>query len=339
MKIALLLATVASASATASVSTRGASAAFRKLHSRKLENEEADEADAADEADDMDFSFLSGYNVMYTNCFHSNSVVTYKLCPSDDTCQAKCASGTSHLIDFYEFIDLFTEMQMEAKQYRCEYVRENCEYDNDDENAALEACYAAAGINYDCDNWNENEGFNLQEWIEGCKEVDGTGYYVAPYCAEDNYSINLGVFTDADCTIKADSTDIFTETFGFELPYSSESILPNECGNCKEHGKDEDKEDGDVEDEDDVLEQCEVLYGDATGHCDAYDQTACDVIKKLQNDERVTEGSGIKRKQHGLIWFLAILLLVLIGVTGYAYYKKSQARKNSSGDDAYVLAS
>ena len=334
MKVALLLASVASV-ATA-LNTRGGSFSAVRRH---LENEDEDQ----DDGDDMDFSFLSGYNIMYTNCFHSKSVVTYKLCPSDDTCQAQCTSGTNHLVDFYEFLDAFTEMQMEAKEYRCEYVRENCEYDNDDEDAAdqaLEACYQAAGIDYDCDQWDENdEGFNLQEWIEGCTALEDTGYYIAPYCSEDNYNIHLGVFTDADCTNMADNTDAFTNTMGYELPYSTESILPNECGSCREHGLDEDKEDGDAEDEDDVLEQCEMLYADASGHCDDYDDTACDVIKALQNNEKVTEGSE-RQKRSGLSIFLIVLLVLLILIVGYAFMKKSQASKDaSSSGDNYHLAS
>ena len=74
---------------------------------------------------------------------------------------------------------------------------------------------------------------------------------------------------------------------------------------------DEDKEDGDAEDEDDVLEQCEMLYADASGHCDDYDDTACDVIKALQNNEKVTEGSE-RQKRSGLSIFLIVLLVLLI---------------------------
>ena len=70
-------------------------------------------------------------------------------------------------------------------------------------------------------------------------------------------------------------------------------------------------------------------------------QTACDVIKALQNNEKVTEGSGLKQnKRRGLTIFLIVLLVLLVLVTGYAFMKQKQASKDtSSSGDNYVLAS
>jgi len=59
------------------------------------------------------------------------------------------------------------ELQLNAKAYRCEMIRESCQTDDEQQ------CYM-----------NANAKFT---------EI-GNGYYVGPYCGKDSYSIFLGVF-------------------------------------------------------------------------------------------------------------------------------------------------
>ena len=100
----------------------------------------------------------------------------------------------------------------------------------------------------------DEDDFNVQEYLECAQFQEG---YVGPYCA-DGYNIYLGYYEDEGCyTLAADGT--FESLYGYALPYSEESIIQGDCANCKEHGEEQDQNDGDQEDEDDVLEQCEEL--------------------------------------------------------------------------------
>eukprot|EP00542_Grammatophora_oceanica_P009478 CAMPEP_0194027780 /NCGR_PEP_ID=MMETSP0009_2-20130614/1849_1 /TAXON_ID=210454 /ORGANISM="Grammatophora oceanica, Strain CCMP 410" /LENGTH=338 /DNA_ID=CAMNT_0038666951 /DNA_START=28 /DNA_END=1044 /DNA_ORIENTATION=- len=244
-----------------------------------------------DDGDGDDMSWMNGFTVLYENCFHSAHVVTFRLCPEGDSCEAGCEGGGEYVVDLNFFIDAFTEAQMGAHEYRCEMARENCQYDDD------AVCYENAGLD-DCDDQNEDEnGFDLQEFLE-CNQIDDN-YYVGPYCAEDNYNIYLGVFSDQYCSIQADSS-VFEYTYGYELPYNSTHIVGDECANCREHGADEDKNGDDGDDEDEVLEQCEELWEDSYKceenlDVDYPDTSGCSYIYDLQNEEQVVAGAPANR--------------------------------------------
>jgi hypothetical protein len=310
-----------------------ASAATRKGTTiRRLEEEDGD--------GEGDYSWMTGYNLKYENCFSSDSVATFRLCPSESTCQQGCENGADYVADLAFFIDAYTEAQLNAREYRCEMARENCDYDDDGQ------CYQAANLDY-CDDANEDDnGFDLQEYLE-CTEFGDEGYYVGPYCSDtDLYSIYLGVFTDEDCSQAAD-VGLFESEIGYELPYSSGSIITDECARCDEHALEEDQNGGDdAEDEDDVLEQCESLYEEAT-KCesdlgtDNADESGCDYIQELQE----TAGAGssskgaVKRSRRRKAWGIVLLLVALL-VGGFFIYRflakreKAQQKEAEGGVDA-----
>lgn len=238
-----------------------------------------------------DMSWMNGYSVMYENCFHTDNVATFRLCPEDDKCQAGCEGGGEYVVDLNFFIDAFSEAQMGAHEYKCEMARENCDYDDDG------LCYSEAGMD-DCVDRNADEnGFNMQEWME-CNQLDDD-YYIGPYCSEDNYAIYLGLFTDDACTVQADTT-LFYDTYGYVLPYSNSAIIADECASCKEHGAEQDQNGGDdADDDDDVIEQCEELYNGASKceqdlNVDYPDTTSCSYISALQAEESVVVGASSK---------------------------------------------
>ena len=275
-----------------------------------------------------DMSWMKGYTVRYENCFHTDHVATFRLCPAggSNRCQSGCYGGGDYILDLNFFVDAYTEAQMGAREYRCEMARENCDYDDD------AVCYQDAGLSY-CDDKNEDEnGFDLQEWLE-CSELDD-GYYVGPYCGEDNFNIYLGVFSDEDCTVQVES-DIFMDVMGYELPYTSTGIISDECANCKEHALEEDQNGGDdADDDDDVIEQCEELYNEAT-KCETSleksyaDTSGCDYIGQLQAEEAVTVGSptiekaGMVKKLSGLLIAALILGCCMVGWCTFCRRRKT----------------
>eukprot|EP00339_Tiarina_fusa_P026862 CAMPEP_0117000366 /NCGR_PEP_ID=MMETSP0472-20121206/2732_1 /TAXON_ID=693140 ORGANISM="Tiarina fusus, Strain LIS" /NCGR_SAMPLE_ID=MMETSP0472 /ASSEMBLY_ACC=CAM_ASM_000603 /LENGTH=335 /DNA_ID=CAMNT_0004700035 /DNA_START=59 /DNA_END=1066 /DNA_ORIENTATION=+ len=310
-----------------------ASAAPRQgMTLRRVEQEDGD-----GEADN-DYAWMKDYNLMYGNCFSDDNVATFRLCPAESTCQEGCQNGAEYVTDLAFFIDAFTEAQLGAREYRCEMARENCDVDDD------ATCYQAANLDY-CDDANEDDnGFDLQEYLE-CVEIGENGYYVGPYCADDSTSIYLGVFEDDDCSKAADLA-IFEDEMGFELPYSGVSIVANECARCKEHGDQQDQNGGDdEEDEDDILEQCEQLYEDSN-KCETYlgtddaDESGCDYIKELQDSAGVGSSNGAsKRSRRRRVWGI-IVLLILLAVGGYFIYRfllkreKEQQKEAKGGVDA-----
>jgi len=215
------------------------------------------------------------------------------------------------MIDFYTFIDAFTEAQMGAREYACEMVRENCVEDDED------TCYANQGYDY-CINEDEDE-FDLQECIEGCQEFGDDGYYVGPYCASDATSIYLGFFTDQYCTTLA-TEGTFYSLYGYALPYSTETsttIIGDGCAKCKEHGNENDQNEGDQEDEDKVLKQCEELYegsmkcqDDVGGDVDNPDTSACGYITTMVSQEEAIVSSAARSGGTHLLTTDALLVLL-----------------------------
>ena len=204
-----------------------------------------------DSNEDADYTWMTGYTIKYENCFPESNMVTFALCPKEDTCyfkgkkhhsrkrkhhgHASCESGGEYSLDLYTFSDAFTEAQLGAREYACEMIRETCT--EEDENT----CYENLGMKY-CIEKDRDE-FDLQEWLE-CTQVD-ENVYVGPYCSSDAYSVYLGAFSDAECSVKIDDS-VFADYFeGMELPYTSESIFEKDCARCKEHGKEKDQNEGD----------------------------------------------------------------------------------------------
>eukprot|EP00970_Alexandrium_tamarense_P020088 scaffold14831_cov214-Alexandrium_tamarense.AAC.3 len=256
-----------------------------------------------------------GYNGMY-----QQRLIHFKLCPSSSC--SSCSGGADYVIDMNEFMGAYLESKMNAQEYNCEKVRENCYCDDANDDDACEAtCFAAAGLDYcqqEGDNNGENKNqFNLQEAVE-CRrmEVDedamnyyayqngGNGqnnayyggqmeFFVGPYCANSGKQIFLGVFMDETCSMEAPKGIYAKLNYGQSLPYSSTSLIESGCVSCKEPEEYDENNNGDQQDEDKVLEICENLYEQA-GKCEtdltalnaAYGQYpntyACDFIKGLK---------------------------------------------------------
>mmetsp|Transcript_19338 Transcript_19338/g.28620 ORF Transcript_19338/g.28620 Transcript_19338/m.28620 type:complete len:341 (+) Transcript_19338:72-1094(+) len=278
----------------------------------------ADEA----EGDDGVQQNLANYNILYQNCFADSQTISFKLCERGHGCeQNKCDSFGEYVVDFYEFIDAFTELQLGAREYACEMVRENCETDDD---GGWDDCYTNAGYDYCLQE--DDDAFELQRYLE-CVAFD-EDYYVGPYC-HDTEKIYLQFYTDEDCTEVADVT---ASDLGYDdMPYtrqSGRSIIDNECGRCHEHADQNDQNGGnDEEDEDDIIEQCEELYEDAT-KCEVEDSgnNDCDYLESLKS----AEGSGFRQRDSSsnswLGWGIAALaVLAVVGIAFFVVSKKKKA--------------
>jgi hypothetical protein len=261
---------------------------------------------------------MSGYTLKYENCFANDNIVTFLLCPEEDSCRSGCSGGAKYTTDFAFFIDAFTEAQLGAKEYACEMTRENCDDDEDQ-------CYTNAGLEY-CIDGEGDDDFDVQEYLECAEFEDG---YVGPYCADDGYSIYLGYYEDQCYTLAAEGT--FESLYGYELPYSSTSIIEDGgCANCREHAEQQDQNDGDEEDEDDVLEQCEELYEGVSSKCEdgmGGDTSGCETIEELEESDPAvsstkssSNGSSVAKKSLLFIG-LVIAILACCGLAFFCYPK------------------
>ena len=88
--------------------------------------------------------------------------------------------------------------------------------------------YYAYQNNMNNGNWNNQQ--NGQQQME---------FFVGPYCSSNGKSILLGVFMDEVCGFEAPSGVYEKFNYGRSLPYSSESLISNECISCKQVNEDE----------------------------------------------------------------------------------------------------
>jgi hypothetical protein len=96
------------------------------------------------------------------------NMVKFGLCPSDESC-GSCGKGKAqYVVNMNDFIDAYTEMQMNAQEQLCENIRENCYCDDvDDDDACENQCYTNAGLD-NCIEYDGDEEFDAQEYLE-CK--------------------------------------------------------------------------------------------------------------------------------------------------------------------------
>lgn len=269
-------------------------------------------------------SWIQNYSVKYTNCFRTQKLVSYRMCPTGGKCHDRCADGADYIVELEYFIDLFTELHLERRAYQCEMIRENCQYESTD------TCYQEANMN-DCINiFNGNnymEGFNLQEYTS-CTQISDN-YYVGPYCGKDHFNIYLGVFSDNECTTPAD-VSVFKGIMGYDLPYAKKTIIPSDCASCKANGN-QDENEGNEENEDYVLETCESIYADTQIKCesgisdvDAPDATGCGEIESIQRTEGVANSARISKRQ---LWLSCMFIMLLLGAALFVFLKHRQRRR------------
>mmetsp|Transcript_31879 Transcript_31879/g.46912 ORF Transcript_31879/g.46912 Transcript_31879/m.46912 type:complete len:361 (-) Transcript_31879:87-1169(-) len=281
-RVSLLCAVLASTCVSTSADISASSKAGLRLLSTSRR--------VANNNDDEDNSWLGSFSIKYVGCqsivgfgegggrereeFDGSKVfqrqlVRFKLCPSD-TCGSSCKGGGEYLTDMAQFVEAYYEAKMEAKEYACQQVEENCSCDDDanedDDETCLAKCYAYAGLEgcieqeYDDDQAQKQEEFEIRDALE-CRALDedddgsSPEYFVGATCSSGN-RINLGVFADASCSSKVDPSIYSNYNYGVELPFTQESIVDSSCVACAEPN---DGDDDGVE----VNELCDRVYDEA----------------------------------------------------------------------------
>lgn len=303
------------------------------------------------------YSWIIDYSIQFASCHvvdaynfededsgvAKTSLVKFKLCPTNK-CGYGC-KGAEYLVPMDEFVNSYTEWEMNDLEYKCEQIRENCdcEYYNDDD--VCEAnCYSKAGMYESCveaENGDDDTyEFNLQEWLE-CTEIEAENgyysYYVGPKCSSNGEKITLGVFSDEYCTQSADKS-IFKSAYGISLPYSSQNIVSEACLSCSSSNANNDGYYYDNE----ITEICEESYRTAA-KCEsnlansiAYpDTSGCDY---MTNIAKFTDGYVAPSQS------FAVTMAVLFGLTTLALglyagklHMETKKRQINLSDDTAVV--
>mmetsp|Transcript_17533 Transcript_17533/g.50185 ORF Transcript_17533/g.50185 Transcript_17533/m.50185 type:complete len:339 (+) Transcript_17533:3-1019(+) len=145
-----------------------------------------------------------------------------------------------------------------------------CKYYNACE-TYLDVCDAEGG-NADDDDGQQNQEDQYAGFL-GCVSWEGDddnnygnayyydGLYIGPQCAEDGYTIEFGVFSDAYCSspVGGISVSKITGIQNFGADYLS-SFYDDECITCQESSLPYMTTQGDNQDDNDITELCEMLY-------------------------------------------------------------------------------
>jgi hypothetical protein len=335
--------------------------------------------------DEVDMSWVANYSIQFDKChsliqvggeeqqkdggsmIYTYNLVTFSLCPTDTCGSSKHTGCAQYVVGMDIFVDMYTETKLEEQEAACEYVRENCAGDDD---GAEDQCYINAGLE-DCIEVEGGDEFEIQRYLE-CAEMEGNDnnnnnnnynangnyakyaynqYFIGPYCSSDGNSISMAVFYDEGCSAKATETDIYSTLFGKELPFSSESIVKNDCISCKEVQEDDGNNNANDEaDEDQVIEFCEELY-DTSGKCETNvastatypDESACEYINKIlprleANSKSISSGSSTSgTAAKAFAWIFACTTIAL-GAYAFLLFRKLRRSKTNLADQGMVDA-
>lgn len=225
------------------------------------------------------------------------------------------------------------------QQFQLEDAIECRELEVDDE--ALQYYYYQQNQNGNGNN-NQQQYYNQQQ--NGGQEMK---LFVGPYCSANGKQIYLGTFMDETCSYAAPSGTYEKFSYGAALPYSEESLIEDSCISCKEPQDYDDQNNGDQEDEDEVLEVCERLYEDA-GKCESgladgvtyYPNTyGCDLISSLKAPGKMNGASKSSPSAAKVFAGLfAATTIVFGGVAYYLYQKAARANVDLSSTEGGAMA-
>lgn len=203
--------------------------------------------------DGKEGTFLQGYSLKMMSCLKGEksynyqekttefNTVIFRLCPVDTCSNSTSTPCDEGFGDFAVGLNTFAEAYVES-------IKDNYN----------------SGMQY--------YSFNIEEYVQECKlweeegqdnenedyNAYGTYAYIGTTCTDDGTDIKLASFSDPYCT--EESEDSFADTHnGFELPYSSGGLAPDDCMSCMTMNDNYEYE---------LNEMCHQLYESANYKCE-----------------------------------------------------------------------
>ena len=284
-------------------------------------------------------------------------LVRFRLCPSS-SCSMTDAGGCSagygdYVIGMESYLASYMEIVQKDHEYSCKYEETYGDVVNCEDDYCKYDTYVGKGMEYcvdrnpyEEDNGNKN-GQNQNEMMnkiaQGCQQFkvnnrreleDQVKYYMGAFCSDTGGAIHLGLFTDDSCSTFVDESggaDTYLALTGYELPYSTTTMIGTECVSCKEPKDINQNGENDQYDADEVKEACENLYA-GSGKCEAFLDTLASPTTSACN---FMEGIKIYRKNGSLIHlagnasttasvFIGLFATSFVLLGGYAFHLKTK---------------
>jgi len=226
-------------------------------------------------------------------------------------------------------------------------VRENCYYDDENQ------CYEEAGLDY-CIEYEGQEEFEVQRYLECEQWENNENYFIGPYCGDSGNGIFLGMFQDGGCAVPyEEGLSMFSQyNYGRDLPFSTESIVQDDCISCKQVDQDANNNNGDNDNNNnqdvEILEMCEELY-ELSAKCEeaidkestyywSPDNQACDYLHNqlpALDYAAFSGGTPSNKAAVALAWIFGI---TTVGLCGYLFFlhNKGERKVDLSTQDATV---
>jgi hypothetical protein len=200
-------------------------------------------------------------------------------------------------------------------------------------------CGEVKGYDKDSLTYYLYEGGNNQYYnYNGNNNKNEMKLSMGPYCSSDGNSIFMGLFLDETCSVAAPAGLYEKLSYGTAMPYSTTSLVEHNCMSCVEPANN--KNDGDAEDADALLEVCENVYTEAgkceTGLADgvAYykNEAGCSYIASLHAPGKKAKGEGVAASKV-FAGLFAVTTIVFGGVAYHMYQKVSRQKVNLTTAD------
>lgn len=287
-------------------------------------------------------------------------LVRFRLCQSS-SCSMTDAGGCSagygdYVIGMESYLASYMEIVQKDHEYSCKYEETYGDVVNCEDDYCKYDTYVAKGMEYcvdrnpyEEDNGNKN-GQNQNEMMnkiaEGCQQFkvnnrreleDQVKYYMGAFCSDTGGAIHLGLFTDDSCSTFVDESggaDTYLALTGYDLPYSTTTMIGTECVSCKEPKDINQNGENDQYDADEVKEACETLYAGA-GKCESQLTALTTAGTATTSACNFMEGIKIYRKNGSMIYskakagttasvFIGLFATSFVLLGGYAYYLKTK---------------
>jgi hypothetical protein len=305
------------------------------------------ESQAHRELEDEDWNkdiFLGKYAIKFQSC-HSRSewngssnsdssadskvvmknLVTFRLC-NRRTCSNTSSKGCvsqygDYVVDMNTFVYYYLSALNESNSQISEYCLDKC----GGANYCYYGCFSEKGGTY-----FEDSNINPFDYAQCAAYGD---YYIGPVCSSSGDQINLGVFSDSSCsTLSSCDESCFYDTYSFNLPYSSQSIIQDDCLSCSvssDSGSDSES-------------RCTTIYH-SSGKCESKlpidypNNSACTFIEDLKISKYGSiMGMTMKNKGASVAIGLLTFTTILLGFYANFVWKKFQRAKLHLSNENYV---
>ncbi|KAK1746717.1 hypothetical protein QTG54_002061 [Skeletonema marinoi] len=369
MKLTLTtLAAVLGLTTAADITTHSKMGQTLLSSARRVDTPSAQRAlEGGNENGEVDYTWVANYSLKFQGCHNiprwnedadgeddvrvsNTALVRFRLCPSND-----CSTDSAYGMDTY--LNAYFESVQQDQEYNCEYAMNyecNCAEGGDD-NYSEEMWYGVLrGEQPLCRGGaEEEEKQDIREMAE-CQQFEAQNnnnnnnnnnggeqveYFMGPHCSDDGSAIRMGLFTDDECTIFADSNNGATTyaslTYGASMPYATTTLVGTECMSCKEPQDADQNNNNDQQDADEVKEGCEQLY-EASAKCEAGlsgsiqypDNSGCNFmqgIKIIRKNGNVYSVGSSKNKTATV--FIGLFGAGFVLLAGYSYYLKTKLER------------